>query len=67
MTGWRIGYLAAPADLIAGMVKIHQYAALCAPITSQKAAIEALARGEARRAGDGPRVRRAPPRARRTA
>jgi aminotransferase len=47
MTGWRIGYLAAPADLIAGMVKIHQYAALCAPIMSQKAAIEALARGEA--------------------
>ena len=47
MTGWRIGYLAAPADLIAGMVKIHQYAALCAPISSQKAAIEALERGEA--------------------
>src|ERR687885_383646 len=47
MTGWRIGYMAAPADLIAGMVKIHQYAALCAPIASQKAAIEALARGEA--------------------
>jgi aminotransferase len=46
MTGWRIGYLAAPADLLAGMVKIHQYAALCASITSQKAAIEALARGE---------------------
>lgn len=47
MTGWRIGYLAAPADLVAGMVKIHQYAALCAPISSQKAAIEALERGEA--------------------
>lgn len=46
MTGWRVGYMAAPADLIAGMVKIHQYAALCASITSQKAAIEALARGE---------------------
>jgi len=46
MTGWRIGYLAAPAELIAGMVKIHQYAALCAPIASQKAAIEALAAGE---------------------
>ena len=46
MTGWRIGYLAAPADLVAGMVKIHQYAALCAPISSQKAAIEALERGE---------------------
>jgi aminotransferase len=47
MTGWRIGYLAAPAELIAGMVKIHQYAALCASIMSQKAAIEALAHGEA--------------------
>jgi aminotransferase len=47
MTGWRIGYLAAPADLVAGMVQIHQYAALCASITSQKAAIEALAHGEA--------------------
>jgi aminotransferase len=46
MTGWRIGYLAAPADLVGGMVKIHQYAALCAPISSQKAAIEALERGE---------------------
>jgi aminotransferase len=46
MTGWRVGYLAAPPDLIAGMVKIHQYAALCASIMSQKAAIEALARGE---------------------
>jgi aminotransferase len=46
MTGWRIGYAAAPADLVAGMVKIHQYAALCAPISSQKAAIEALERGE---------------------
>jgi aminotransferase len=46
MTGWRVGYLAAPSDLIAGMVKIHQYATLCAPIASQKAAIEALAHGE---------------------
>jgi aminotransferase len=46
MTGWRIGFLAGPAELVDGMVKIHQYAALCAPITSQKAAIEALAHGE---------------------
>ncbi|HEV8637716.1 MAG TPA: aminotransferase class I/II-fold pyridoxal phosphate-dependent enzyme [Chloroflexota bacterium] len=46
MTGWRIGYLAAPSELIDGMVKIHQYAALCAPIPSQKAALEALERGE---------------------
>jgi aminotransferase len=46
MTGWRIGYLCAPADVVAGMVKIHQYGALCAPIMSQKAAIEALHSGE---------------------
>ncbi len=46
MTGWRIGYaLGAPA-LIAAMTKIHQYAMLCAPITAQMAAIEALRRGE---------------------
>ena len=47
MTGWRIGYVAAPRDLMAGLVKIHQYTALCAPITSQMAAIEALKNGEA--------------------
>jgi aminotransferase len=46
MTGWRIGYAAAPRDLLAGMVKIHQYTALCASITSQRAAIEALKSGE---------------------
>ena len=46
MTGWRIGYLAGPADLLAGAVKIHQYGALCAPIMSQKAALEALEHGE---------------------
>lgn len=46
MTGWRIGYVAGPEEIVAGMVKIHQYAALCAPISSQKAAIEALRHGE---------------------
>lgn len=45
MTGWRIGYVAAPAVLLAGMLKIHQYTALCAPITSQVAALEALRHG----------------------
>lgn len=45
MTGWRIGYLAAPAVLLNGMLKIHQYTALCAPITSQVAALEALQNG----------------------
>jgi aminotransferase len=46
MTGWRVGYVAAPRDLMAGIVKIHQYTALCAPIMSQYAAIEALKNGE---------------------
>ena len=46
MTGWRVGYVAGPRDLIAGIVKIHQYTALCAPIMSQKAALEALRAGE---------------------
>lgn len=47
MTGWRIGYAAGPADAIAAMTKIHQYTMLCAPITAQKAALEALKNGEA--------------------
>lgn len=42
MTGWRLGYLAAPAPLAAVMKKIHQYAIMCAPTTSQYAAVEAL-------------------------
>jgi len=42
MTGWRLGYVCAPPALIARATKIHQYSALCAPITSQYAAIEAL-------------------------
>ena len=46
MTGWRIGYAAGPSDIIAAMVKIHQYVALCAPITAQKAAYEALLHGD---------------------
>lgn len=46
MTGWRIGYACAPAPLIEAMMKIHQYAILCAPIMGQDAAIEALERGE---------------------
>ncbi len=47
MTGWRVGYVAAPAEVLAGIVKVHQYTALCAPIMSQKAALEALRTGEA--------------------
>ena len=46
MTGWRIAYAAGPADLIAAMTKIHQYTMLSAPITAQKAAIEACRNGE---------------------
>ena len=42
MTGWRVGYAAANPEIIGAMTKIHQYTALCAPIISQNAAIEAL-------------------------
>jgi len=46
MTGFRLGYACAPQPLIEAMMKIHQYAMLCAPITSQAAALEALQNGE---------------------
>ena len=46
MTGWRIGYAAAPADIMEAMVKIHQYTIMCAPTASQYAALEALKEGE---------------------
>ena len=42
MTGWRLGYACGPAELITQATKIHQYAIMCAPTTSQLAAIEAL-------------------------
>lgn len=45
MTGWRIGYALSNPDFIAAMTKIHQYTMLCAPITAQVAAIEALRHG----------------------
>ena len=47
MTGWRIGYVAAPAELMAGIAKVHQYGIMCAPTAAQFAAIEALRSGEA--------------------
>jgi len=47
MTGWRLGYACAPAEIIEAMMKVHQYAMLCAPIMSQRAAIEALENGAA--------------------
>lgn len=46
MTGFRIGYACGPAGVIEAMMKIHQYSILCASITSQDAAIEALERGD---------------------
>jgi len=42
MTGWRLGYLAGPREVVEAAVKIHQYSMLCAPIMAQYAAIEAL-------------------------
>ena len=45
MTGWRIGYIAAPEDLMAQIVKLHQYNTICAPIMSQYAALEGLKNG----------------------
>ena len=45
MTGWRIGYAMGNADFIGAMTKIHQYTLLCAPITAQVAAIEAIKQG----------------------
>lgn len=45
MTGWRIGYVACPAELMAQVHKLHQYSSICAPIMSQYAALEGLKRG----------------------
>ena len=47
MTGFRIGYACAPADISENMMKLHQYAIMSAPTTGQKAAAEALERGDA--------------------
>ncbi len=46
MTGWRIGYACAPAPILKQMLKIHQYAIMCAPTTSQYAAVEAIKNGD---------------------
>jgi aminotransferase len=46
MTGWRLGYAAGPESIIQAMTKIHQYCIMCAPTTSQFAAIEALNNGD---------------------
>lgn len=47
MTGWRIGYACAPAEVIEQMMKIHQYTVMCVPTAGQYAALEALTNGEA--------------------
>ncbi len=46
MTGWRLGYACAPKEILNAMMRIHSYTMLCAPITSQKAAVEALKSAE---------------------
>ncbi|MBR6162415.1 aminotransferase class I/II-fold pyridoxal phosphate-dependent enzyme [bacterium] len=46
MTGWRLGYACAPQHILSQMLKIHQYAIMCAPTTSQYSAIEALKNGD---------------------
>jgi aminotransferase len=45
MTGWRVGYAAAPAEILQGLLRIHQYTVMCAPTTSQMAALKALEAG----------------------
>lgn len=46
MTGWRLGYACGPAEIIKQMTKIHQFAIMCAPTTSQYAAVQALRKGD---------------------
>lgn len=45
MTGWRVGFVCAPKDILAAMLKIHQYTTICAPIFSQYAALAGLRQG----------------------
>ena len=46
MTGWRLGYACAPKIILDQMLKIYQFAIMCAPTTSQYAAVEALKNGD---------------------
>ena len=46
MTGWRLGYVLGNSELVSAMTKIHQYAIMCAPTTSQYAAVEAMRNGD---------------------
>ena len=47
MTGWRVGYACAPAEIVEQMMKIHQYTVMCVPTAAQYAAVEAIRNGEA--------------------
>jgi aminotransferase len=47
MTGWRVGYACAPAEIVEQMMKIHQYTVMCVPTAAQYAALEAIRNGEA--------------------
>ncbi|GER86406.1 aminotransferase [Dictyobacter vulcani] len=47
MTGWRVGYVLAPAHILGAMLKVHQYAIMCAGTAPQEAALQALLHGEA--------------------
>lgn len=46
MTGWRLGYACGPEEIMKQMIKLHQFAIMCAPTTSQYAAVEALRNGD---------------------
>ena len=46
MTGWRLGYAVGPGNILSQMLKLHQYAIMCAPTTSQYAGIEAIRNGD---------------------
>ena len=47
MTGWRLGYVCGPRDVMTQIIKLHQYALMCAPTTAQHAAVEAMTSGDA--------------------
>ena len=53
MTGWRVGWVAAPAGILEGIVKVHQYVIMSAPTTAQDAAL-APSRGRAESSGWSP-------------
>ena len=65
MTGWRVGYVCAPSEILEGILKVHQYVIMSAPTIAQDAALEALKTGEPDVAADGRPVRPPPPPARR--